>query len=496
MKRYGSHPSLSSMRMRRHGKRSWFVVLVACALVQAVVGLASRTFVLRPSPSWSKQSVERITHLPGKSLATAKSTWVIEGGNDQAQLPSTMIGSMHLAKSILGTGWLSLPAGVSALAAEAGQGHALQNALMLLAIFSAASAMTYREVAVSADATNSGTFAQAYEKSGAPGGNNAAATVCVLNCLAGCVSFAVLLGNVAESALSNWAGLEPTPGFELAHRLAAVAAVVFGLLGPLCAKLDFKSMGWTSSLGITATVATALVMVSRFSDGSYTQPGLESSGSLDAIVAEAARARSEMHLAPSSIQSNGFVVMCALLANSFTAHHTAPQLRQSIRSSGSSSSTEDSASFDLVIAGGFALSAAVYAVAIVCGYATFGSECQGNVLDNYRDSDSLAGVARLATLASVACSFPGMFLGLRDSLQDLLGSARDADDAPAWLNPALLATITLLAGCCKDLADASACQGAILGCCLVYVMPALMAASRHGNLDIKHVSSRLQSQVQ
>lgn len=489
MKRFASHPSLLSMRMRRHGKRSWLFVFVACALVRAVGGLASRAFVLRPSPSWAKQSVERITHLPGKSLATAKSTWVTQGGGDEAQLPSTLVGSMHLAKSILGTGWLSLPAGVSALAAEAGQGHALQNALMLLAAFSAASAITYREVAVSADATNSGTFAQAYENSGAPGGNNAAATVCVLNCLAGCVSFAVLLGNVAESALSNWAGLEPAPGFELAHRLAAVATVVFGLLGPLCAKLDFKSMGWTSSLGIAATVATALVMVSRFSDGSYTQPGLESSGSLDAIVAEAARARSGMHSAPSSMQSNGFVVMCALLANSFTAHHTAPQLRQSIRSSGSS--TDDSASFDLVIAGGFALSAAVYAVAMVCGYATFGSECQGNILDNYRDSDSLAGVARLATLASVACSFPGMFLGLRDSLQDLLGSARNADDAPAWLNPALLATITLLAGCCKDLADASACQGAILGCCLVYGMPALMAASRHGNLDTSHASSRL-----
>jgi amino acid permease len=313
------------------------------------------------------------------------------------------------------------------------------------------------------------------------------------------VSFAVLLGNVAESALSNWAGLEPVPGFELVHRLAAVATVVFGILGPLCAKLDFKSMGWTSSLGITATVVTALVMFSRFSDGTYMQPIPENLGSLDAIVAEAERARSAMHSAPSSSQSNGFVIMCALLANSFTAHHTAPQLRQSLRSSGSSGSTEVSASFDLVIAGGFALSAAVYAVAMVCGYTTFGLECQGNILDNYRASDSLADVARLAMLASVACSFPGMFLGLRDSLQDLLGSTQNAEDAPAWLNPALLTIVTLLAGCCKDLAEASACQGAILGCCLVYAMPILMAASRHGNSAIMHApsrSSRLQAQIQ
>eukprot|EP00930_Biecheleria_cincta_P015056 TRINITY_DN12687_c0_g1_i1.p1 TRINITY_DN12687_c0_g1~~TRINITY_DN12687_c0_g1_i1.p1 ORF type:complete len:493 (-),score=83.02 TRINITY_DN12687_c0_g1_i1:572-2050(-) len=489
-----------SKQMHRHGKRSWIlVVLVACVLARAFASLANLTFVQRPSPRWANQPAERITHLPGKSVATAKSSWVAQTDSDEAQLPDTLVGSMHLAKSILGTGWLCLPAGVSALAAEVGQGHALQSALVLLAVCSVASAMTYREVAISADATNSGTFAQAYENSGAPGGNNAAATVCVLNCLAGCVSFAVLLGNVAESTLSNWAGLEPAPGFELVHRLAAVAIVVFGLLGPLCAKLDFKSMGWTSSLGITATVATALVMIGRFSDGTYMQPSPEGLGSLDAIVAETERARSAVHSAASSTQSNGFVVMCALLANSFTAHHTAPQLRQSMRSTGSSGRTEDSASFDLVIAGGFALSAAVYAVAIVCGYSTFGSSCHGNILDNYRSSDSLADVAKLATLASVVCSFPVMFLGLRDSLRDLLGSTQNEGDASAWLNPALLTIITLLAGCCKDLAEASACQGAILGCCLVYAMPVLMAASRHVNSDITNAPSRpskLQARVQ
>ncbi|CAE8592237.1 unnamed protein product, partial [Polarella glacialis] len=414
--------------------------------------------------------------------AGQRSRGAVPAAADRSSFTANVTGSLHLAKSIVGAGWLSLPAGVAALSGDVGEAQALPIALAMLLLFGGLAAASYREVAMAAKDTGSGTFAEAYSRSGAPGGASVAAWVCTLNCLGGCVSFAVLLGEASQGALTSWAGMEVPSDLQLPVRLATVAAVVFGLLWPLCAKLDFRSMGWTSGVGTAATIGAVMAMVYRLADGSYVSPEM---GSLDAVAA------TQVAVGQVGSRGSGLVVLAALLANGFTAHHCAPQLQQAVCQADKTNSNAEPANFDVVIAGGFTLSAALYAVIMISGYLTFGHGCRGNILDSYLPSDSLAVAARLATLASVVCSFPAMLMGLRDSAADLFGQGAPkappggvSSNGASWLegsNVRELALVTLLAGLCTDLAASAAAQGAVLGCLLVYALPLLMAIQRRAD---------------
>lgn len=417
-----------------------------------------------PLPS----SVSRSAHPPLQSrFATANlyDAYVTGRNEDSRNEAAEVLGSFHLAKAIVGSGWLSLPAGVTALANDVGEGQALPVALFLLVLFAATSAASYREVVAAAAETGSGSFAECYGRCSAPGGSRAAGMICALNCLGGCVSFAVLLGDAFTPMLSSVLG--PVETFGVPLRFYSIIIITFCLLQPLCSKLDFKSMSWTSGFGTCATIGATAAMAYRWADCSYASAVSQ----LDVTDADI------LNHAVTSDPGHGIFVLSALLANGFTAHHCAPQLQKAVSGQDEKSGcTKPSADFDKVIVGGFSLSALLYAVVIVCGYLTFGPACKSNVLDGYADTDSLAVAARLATLASLVCSFPAMLLGLRDSLRDL--GAEFGQRELEIPSPVLLALIAVLAGLCTDIAAGTAAQGALLGTLLVYGCPALMAASR------------------
>jgi amino acid permease len=172
-----------------------------------------------------------------------------------------------------------------------------------------------------------------------------------------------------------------------------------------------------------------------------------------------------------------------LLANSFIAHQCAPQLRRAVDADVAAVLPEGSRApagvFDGVVIAGFAFSSVVYALIIACGFLTFGLNARDNVLDGYAASDPLAAAARLATVVWLACSFPQMLLGLRDSLRDLVRGHKELEVLTS--TPLLLSAIALLAGMFTDLSTVMAIQGAVLGALLVFVLPGLMLAARKGD---------------
>jgi len=374
-------------------------------------------------------------------------------------LSTQAMATLHLSKGIVGTGMLALPSGMAAVATSVGDELSVPISMVLLVAVTMVSAYSYREVGRCAAETRSETFAQTFQRS--TGGNAMlAAAVTALNCLGGCICFSLILGNSAAEML-HAASLEPQVGAEWFH-LSVNLAVSFGLLWPACARLDFRSMEWTSVVGVSASFTTALVMLLRAFDGSYSDIGN--------YAAQA------MPVSPSPDQSGAGGPLCflALLANAFIAHQSAPRLRNTIEDSFEVSNGTASSTFDVVVAAGFALSAVFYSVVALTGYLTFGHGVDGNVLDSYAADDSLAAFARLATVACVICSFPQMLMGLRDSLNDLFGKSADV-----WLNtPTLLAIIAVLASLSTDLASALSMQGALLGSLLVYVLPAMMIGGR------------------
>jgi amino acid permease len=246
---------------------------------------------------------------------------------------------------------------------------------------------------------------------------------------------------------------------------------------PACAKLDMSAMGWSSLLGVSATALTAGVMVARLLDGSYT----DRSGQF--VGAPAMEGISVAAQDPDPLGAVGAVLfLVSLLANSFIAHQCAPQLRQAVDADVAGALPEGSRApegvFDDVVNAGFSLSGFMYTIIAVCGYLTFGLNARDNVLDGYAASDPLAAAARLATVVWLACSFPQMLLGLRDSLRDLTSGHKELEVLTS--TPLLLSVIALLAGSFTDLSTVMAIQGAVLGALLVFVLPGLMLAARQG----------------
>lgn len=386
--------------------------------------------------------------------------------------PAQVMGAFHLTKGIVGTGWLALPASISTIA-SAGLGEgALPLALCLLAAVGAAAAYSYRAVAGCAAETQADTFAAVFERRGA-GSASLAASVVAANCLGGCVSLAMLLGDASVGLLAH-AGLAAPPELQLPARGLCIAAVTLGALRPVCQSLDLKAMQWTSVLGVAATALTALVMAARWLDGSYTSPGAAFATS--AAVAAAPEPAADVDIV------RAVLVFLSLLTNSFIAHQSAPRLRRTVDEDSRGTPEAKAAAFDVVVGAGFGTSALLYCAIAGFGYLTFGAACAGNILDSYAASDPLAMVASAGLAACAFCSFPQMLLGLRDSLRSLSEpGSHGSDSEDGYLSPsALLFVVAVLASVFTDLTSVMAAQGAVLGVLIVFLLPALMVVGPRG----------------
>merc|ERR1712113_868263 len=104
---------------------------------------------------------------------------------------------------------------------------------------------------------------------------------------------------------------------------------------------------------------------------------------------------------------------------------------------------------------------------------TFGASSHGFILNNYSTLDPLATVARLAVSASVICTFPLAFTGLRDGVMSLSGLP-STNMAFRSTILALLAAITALALAIHNVAFVVNLGGAIFGALLTYIFPSLL----------------------
>ncbi|CAM9685579.1 unnamed protein product [Phaeothamnion confervicola] len=137
-----------------------------------------------------------------------------------------------------------------------------------------------------------------------------------------------------------------------------------------------------------------------------------------------------------------------------------------------------------------AISFAVFAAMMVCGFGTFGASTLPLLLNNYHPTDDmLAALARLSCGLAILCGYPLMFAALKSTFgsfayEVLSKSKRTAAAAPAFLTSpdlqravamALQAVITAIA--CnqseEDVAVVIGLIGALLGSSANYIIPAV-----------------------
>jgi len=413
------------------------------------------------------------------------------GGAQGDCVGQTSAGAMtiNLSKNIVGSGVLSLSAGIAACSGSAG---AMAPAALLLLLIGGVSAYSFSLLARVGEENGTGSYRETWAKLFGERSARLVDATIVIECMCAAVSFAIIIGDTF-SAVAALCGAPP-PLLRPNAWIVALSALV---LLPLCLLRDLGSLAFGSVLGTGGTLFTAGFMLFRALDGSYA-PG----GRFFGALGEAGRP----HFGGgSSAGPLSACILVSLVANAFLAHYNAPTMYRQLAPPPRAGASAKLALFNRVVAGGFGLACLVSAAMMTAGFATFGAASSGLILNNYAVGDSLATLARLGVGLSIIFSYPLNFVGLREGLLSLLGwqarAARRTVHAGATVmllgamngtqTPLPPSTCALreserhptrplapesigLALVVKDLGALAAFSGAIVGSALIYVFPAAM----------------------
>ena len=311
---------------------------------------------------------------------------LLRGGSAAAPSASLLATTASLVKTIMGIGVLTLAGGMAA-------GTGAVPATVVQSLITAASAYSFALLGKTCAITG---LDEACTFEGLWRATLGARTAWLVDAAIAALTFAIsavyllCLGSLLPPVL---AALRAPPA--LAARTPAVL-LAFAAVYPLCALRSLDRLAFSSYLGVAAILYTAAFSVWRALDGSYA-----SGGALHRPPPPAAAEVGAWTVTPNTL------VLVANLGVALCAHFSAPQFYRALAGATPSRFAAMAyAAFGAVLA----LSLAI----MFAGHATFGGAAAPLVLDSYHPTaDAGATAARVATVASLGCSFP-----------HLLGAAR------------------------------------------------------------------------
>eukprot|EP00435_Cladocopium_sp_Y103_P026946 s1202_g6.t1 len=170
---------------------------------------------------------------------------------------------------------------------------------------------------------------------------------------------------------------------------------------------DLSALAPTSFLALIAVVYMAIMMVIRFMDGSYL-PGGEFHGF----------PRPKGHIGNFGIAS---LLLVNNLSIAFLCHYNGCKYYREFMD-------HRPGKFGVRVFTAFMLASCLFAITMLLGYATFGPNCEGVILNNYAKNDMLANIARFGMGFANVFSLPLMFSGLREATLVLLATANPGND--------------------------------------------------------------------
>lgn len=231
------------------------------------------------------------------------------------------------------------------------------------------------------------------------------------------------------------------------------------VLLPLCSLKNLSSLSPFSLLGLSGTLYTAAFMVMRFLDKSYAPGGKFFA---DVVLKPSFGARGGYQL------NHLTLVLLSMLSTSYVAHYNAPKFYNELQN-------PTMPRFNQVVGGAFGAAISVFTLMMCVGFLTFGGNTAGFILNNYSSKDSLATFARLAVGLAILTGYPFTFSALREGLMDIAGftgEKRKTLFAPFTLG--LLGLVTGMALILKDVGFVVSISGALFGCMVMFVVPAVM----------------------
>ncbi|CAM9512936.1 unnamed protein product [Chrysoparadoxa australica] len=241
-----------------------------------------------------------------------------------------------------------------------------------------------------------------------------------------CMTYVLLIGSTCSQLLESWTGSTgPLTSFNF---LAPAVTALFVL--PICCLRHFTSLHFHAVIGVSSVLACLLLVV-----------GLGPSvgkNNHEAIV---------WFDGKQTVQKFGSVSFSmSMAAAAFHAYR------------GLSPRTLDS--WKKTVAGAIAAGGTICYVTGLCGYLSFRSATEGNILNNFEGP--VAEVAKILLVLHLICFMPNEFIVMRHSLFSILGL-----DALEASTPTVLATtfalLLSLVGACLGLNDTGLSEGQTFG---------------------------------
>ena len=173
-------------------------------------------------------------------------------------------------------------------------------------------------------------------------------------------------------------------------------------------------------------------------------------------------------------------VFLALCSDAYLAHFSAPVLFNEVKPRQGGNAVdldpiENKLSvFNEAVERAFLISVVLFVLIAISGFATFGSNCQPIILNNYASSDGLAAISRIGLGACVLFEFPLLERPFRKTLLKDVLNRPDLVTSPiiTFFSVALIASTALMN---IPIDKLSAISGGIGGAFLIYIAPAIMS---------------------
>lgn len=372
----------------------------------------------------------------------------------------------NLINNIIGSGVLSLAAG---LAAIGGEPALLLPAALVVVLMGLFSSYTFFAIGKQCGIYNAFTYNQVWARCISKRSAFVVMAAAVVNSVFTCLSFEIMIGDWF-SALAKGGDLGPVlQSSALAtDRKTWILSFAAVILYPLCSLQKLGALAYTSLLGVLGVLYTMTFMMIRYFDGSY-RPGGALYKDISIKPAFGIKGINFFSALKLFLSRSGAFVLMAMCGQAYNAHLNAPFYYDETGG--------DSAKFGLIVILGFGIAIMLNLVFLIFGFLTFGSSSAGLILDSYAHRDQLASIGRILFGSQVVFTHPLVFAGLKPVVRQMMLRFRLMRDG-ALLNQVVtifpLIAITTTSVLISQAGLVNAICGAICGSLMEYILPSLM----------------------
>ena len=438
-----------------------------------VVGSATSTDAfLHPSAALATTTAS--TTVVSRKKTRASTTAATKSDNDDDDVGSTLASaSFNLIKGAVGSGVLSLPAGV---AAYGDVRKALIPTTSILLLLGTISAYTFhllgRLTAIVEDERSKKkdgsscisvtSIGQLWDHEVGTSSSWLISLVVLITCYGTCLAYSITLGDTFKS-LAETAGLS---GLLSTRRFNVAAISLLGVY-PMARLKSLEALAPASIIGVVGIIVTCIVMALR------AMPG----GAYSAATTTGRATNYLASLAPGLTPSFGvmglrgpksLLVISSMLATAFLVHMSSPEFYQTLKD-------KSPARFAKLSTIGFVCTAGISALMMILGFLTFGGASKGMILNNYSTLDSGATICRMLMCVSLLGSYGFLSNAVRNAYYQISYKGKEITDAVHYRTSRLLVgSVTALALLMNDAGFVVSVNGAVLGSALIYIIPAFL----------------------